>query len=35
MDCLERINSPGGCIEDHIEVEALAEERVEIGEWTK
>lgn len=31
---LERINSPGGCIEDHIEVEALAEERVEIGEWT-
>lgn len=31
---LERINSPGGSIEDHIEVEALAEERVEIGEWT-
>lgn len=30
---LERIGGPGGQVEDHLEVEALAEERVEIGEW--
>ncbi|KAH1301617.1 hypothetical protein KXW28_003228 [Aspergillus fumigatus] len=30
---LERIGGPGGQVEDHFEVEALAEERVEIGEW--
>ncbi|KAL2002614.1 hypothetical protein VTN02DRAFT_6376 [Thermoascus thermophilus] len=30
---IERIGGPGGQVEDHIEVEALAEERVEIGEW--
>lgn len=30
---IERIGGPGGQVEDHLEVEALAEERVEIGEW--
>lgn len=30
---IERIGGPGGQVEDHIEVEALSEERVEIGEW--
>lgn len=30
---IERIGGPGGQVEDHFEVEALAEERVEIGEW--
>lgn len=30
---LERIGGPAGQVEDHLEVEALAEERVEIGEW--
>ncbi|KAL2863903.1 calpain-like protease PalBory [Aspergillus lucknowensis] len=30
---LERIGGPGGQVEDHFEVEALGEERVEIGEW--
>lgn len=30
---IERIGGPGGQVEDHIEVEALAEERVEIGNW--
>lgn len=30
---VERIGGPGGQVEDHLEVEALAEERVEIGEW--
>ncbi|EAW08383.1 calpain-like protease PalBory [Aspergillus clavatus NRRL 1] len=30
---LERIGGPGGQVEDHFEVEALAEERVGIGEW--
>lgn len=30
---LERIGGSGGQVEDHLEVEALAEERVEIGEW--
>ncbi|KAL5365368.1 hypothetical protein BJX96DRAFT_159025 [Aspergillus floccosus] len=30
---LERIGGPGGQVEDHFEVEALAEERVDIGEW--
>lgn len=30
---VERISGPGGQVEDHIEVEALAEELVEIGEW--
>lgn len=30
---LERIGGPGGQVEDHLDVEALAEERVEIGEW--
>lgn len=30
---LERIGGPGGQVEDHFEVEALAEERVEIGDW--
>ncbi|RHZ66364.1 uncharacterized protein CDV56_108742 [Aspergillus thermomutatus] len=32
---LERIGGPGGQVEDHFEVEALAEERVEIGECLK
>ncbi|KAL1970516.1 hypothetical protein VTN77DRAFT_4160 [Rasamsonia byssochlamydoides] len=31
---IERIGGPGGQVEDHVEVEALGEERVEIGEWT-
>lgn len=31
---VERIGGPGGQVEDHVEVEALAEERVEIGEWS-
>ncbi|PKX99720.1 hypothetical protein P168DRAFT_293951 [Aspergillus campestris IBT 28561] len=30
---LERIGGPGGQVEDHFEVEALSEERVDIGEW--
>ncbi|KAJ5115425.1 hypothetical protein NUU61_001184 [Penicillium alfredii] len=30
---IERIGGPGGQVEDYFEVEALAEERVEIGEW--
>ncbi|PWY86995.1 cysteine proteinase [Aspergillus heteromorphus CBS 117.55] len=30
---IERIGGPGGQVEDHFEVEALAEERVNIGEW--
>jgi hypothetical protein len=30
---IERIGGPGGQVEDHFEIEALAEERVEIGEW--
>lgn len=30
---IERVGGPGGQVEDHLEVEALAEERVEIGEW--
>lgn len=30
---IERIGGPGGQVEDQFEVEALAEERVEIGEW--
>ncbi|KAJ5719029.1 hypothetical protein N7493_007484 [Penicillium malachiteum] len=30
---VERIGGPGGQVEDHFEVEALAEERVEIGDW--
>ncbi|KAJ6144186.1 hypothetical protein N7470_008081 [Penicillium chermesinum] len=30
---IERIGGPGGQVEDQLEVEALAEERVEIGEW--
>lgn len=30
---IERIGGPGGQVEDHIEIEALAEERVEIGDW--
>ncbi|PYH89250.1 cytosolic Ca2+-dependent cysteine protease [Aspergillus ellipticus CBS 707.79] len=30
---IERIGGPGGQVEDHFEVEALAEERVIIGEW--
>lgn len=30
---LERVAGPGGQVEDRIEVEALAEERVDIGEW--
>ncbi|KAI9040087.1 calpain-like protease PalBory [Aspergillus affinis] len=30
---IERIGGPGGQVEDHFEVEALAEEKVEIGEW--
>ncbi|KAH8700627.1 calpain-like protease PalBory [Talaromyces proteolyticus] len=30
---VERIGGPGGQITDHIDVEALGEERVEIGEW--
>ncbi|KKK23966.1 hypothetical protein ARAM_005369 [Aspergillus rambellii] len=30
---LERIGGPGGQVEDHFEVEALGEEKVEIGEW--
>ncbi|KAJ5897252.1 hypothetical protein N7504_007540 [Penicillium tannophilum] len=30
---IERVGGPGGQVEDHFEVEALAEERVEIGEW--
>ncbi|KAJ9408154.1 hypothetical protein DTO045G8_4011 [Paecilomyces variotii] len=30
---VERISGPGGQVEDHIEVEALAEVLVEIGEW--
>ncbi|PLB37237.1 calpain-like protease PalBory [Aspergillus candidus] len=30
---LERIGGPGGQVEDHFEVEALAEERVDFGEW--
>ncbi|KAF7713485.1 Calpain-like protease palB/RIM13 [Penicillium ucsense] len=30
---IERIGGPGGQVEDHFEVEALAEERVDIGEW--
>ncbi|KKA25086.1 hypothetical protein T310_0951 [Rasamsonia emersonii CBS 393.64] len=31
---IERIGGPGGQVEEHVEVEALGEERVEIGEWT-
>lgn len=30
---IERIGGPGGQVEDQFEVEALADERVEIGEW--
>jgi hypothetical protein len=30
---IERVGGPGGQVEDHFEVEALAEERVEFGEW--
>ncbi|OGE49529.1 hypothetical protein PENARI_c021G01348 [Penicillium arizonense] len=30
---IERIGGPGGQVEDHFEVEALAEEKVEIGTW--
>ncbi|KAL1884683.1 cysteine protease [Paecilomyces lecythidis] len=30
---VERISGPGGQVEDHIEVEALAEVLVEMGEW--
>lgn len=30
---IERIGGPGGQVEDHFEVEALAEEQVQIGEW--
>ncbi|KAL4780456.1 hypothetical protein BJX76DRAFT_46612 [Aspergillus varians] len=30
---VERVGGPGGQVEDHFEVEALGEERVEIGEW--
>ncbi|WEW58744.1 cysteine protease [Emydomyces testavorans] len=29
----ERVGGPGGQVEDHIEVEILSEERVEIGPW--
>ncbi|KAJ5921685.1 hypothetical protein N7454_009159 [Penicillium verhagenii] len=32
-DSQKEIGGPGGQVEDHFEVEALAEERVEIGEW--
>ncbi|KAJ5325371.1 Peptidase C2 [Penicillium brevicompactum] len=31
---IERIGGPGGQVEDHFEVEALAEEQVKIGKWT-
>ncbi|KAJ5156997.1 uncharacterized protein N7482_008097 [Penicillium canariense] len=30
---IERIGGPGGQVEDQFQVEAMAEERVEIGEW--
>jgi hypothetical protein len=30
---IERIGGPGGQVEDHFEVESLAEEKVEIGAW--
>ncbi|RAL00535.1 calpain-like protease PalBory [Aspergillus ibericus CBS 121593] len=30
---IERIGGPGGQVEDQFEVEALAEEKVDIGEW--
>ncbi|CAG8297483.1 unnamed protein product [Penicillium salamii] len=30
---IERIGGPGGQVEDHFEVEALAEEQVQIGKW--
>ncbi|KAJ5574500.1 hypothetical protein N7450_008399 [Penicillium hetheringtonii] len=30
---IERIGGPGGQVEDHFEVEVLAEERVELGNW--
>jgi hypothetical protein len=30
---IERIGGPGGQVTDHVDVEALGEERVEIGEW--
>lgn len=30
---IERIGGPGGQVEDQFDVEALSEERVEIGEW--
>nr|KMM70327.1 PALB protein [Coccidioides posadasii RMSCC 3488] len=30
---VERVGGPGGQVEDHIEVEILSEERVEIGRW--
>ncbi|OOF90037.1 hypothetical protein ASPCADRAFT_157568 [Aspergillus carbonarius ITEM 5010] len=30
---IERIGGPGGQVEDHFEIEALAEEKVQIGEW--
>lgn len=30
---IERIGGPGGQVEDHFQVEALAEEKVEIGQW--
>lgn len=30
---IERIGGPGGQVEDHLEVQALAEEKVNIGKW--
>lgn len=30
---VQRIGGPGGQVEDHFQVEALAEEKVEIGRW--
>ncbi|KAI1980590.1 cysteine protease [Ophidiomyces ophidiicola] len=30
---VERVGGPGGQVEDHVEVEILSEERVEIGAW--
>lgn len=30
---VERVGGPGGQVEDHVEVEILSEERVEIGSW--
>lgn len=30
---IERIGGPGGQVEDHLDVEVLAEERVDVGDW--